>query len=195
MSSAVCFEPAIQPLEVLHVGEGMDRRPAACVGLALPLEEAAAGRIVLSLEHRCAVLAHEPHDRGVGEGKRVLNLVPDDGGRADLKTSAGNGHRVDPAGIAEFVHQRRVAGFRLLAQQAGDDGTVGAMPPAGGTETAVEVRLDGDGRLTRSGRSAKAERKSVEIRKGAIVWELDGPGPTLNRSLSGTAIAPAGTRW
>ena len=77
----------------------------------------------------------------------MLNLVPDDGGRADLKTSAGNGHRVDPAGIAEFVHQRRVAGFRLLAQQAGDDGTVGAMPPAGGTETAVEVRLDGDGRL------------------------------------------------
>ncbi len=75
----------------------------------------------------------------------MLNLVPDDGGRADANTPPGNGHRVDPAGIAEFLHQGRVAGLGLLAQRAGDDGVVGAMPPAGGTETAVEVRLDGDG--------------------------------------------------
>ena len=147
MSSGLFLEFRDQPLEVVHVGVGVDSGAPTRVGLPLPLEEAAAGRVVLALQKRRAVLAHEPHDQGVGEGERVLNLVPDDSGRPDPKTPAGDSHCVDPAGVAEFIHQCRVAGFRFFAEQAGDDGAVGAMPPAGRAETAVEVGLDGDGRV------------------------------------------------
>jgi hypothetical protein len=108
------------------------------------------------------------------------NLMPDLAAQLDPLAGGGFGQgRLAGVGIERGRHE---------AHQAQDHRPVGGVAAAGQGQGGVEPRLDpGDVGSLPASRSRPTNRPAAVI--GPMVWLLDGPTPSLNRSKTEAVIA------
>ena len=131
--------------QLLHRRIGIFRLPLLGRLVALPLDEAAADRIVFLLVKNL-VAGHEAGRHGVGVREVALRRVVDDVGERQVERLAPQLHRVGLIRLGDhLVEEARIHGRRFLAHEACERCTLGAVALAGGTEAAEEVDLEAGG--------------------------------------------------
>jgi len=139
-------------LELLGMGVRVLGLPLFRRLVALPLDEAAADRVVFQRVQR--LVARQQHGgHGVGMMEVALGGVEDDVLEGQIEAGRSDGDRVRLVRVGrQLVEELRRAGGRRLAEQAGQRGPVGAVALARGAEAPVEVHLQGGGFLQLLGR-------------------------------------------
>ncbi len=97
-------------------------------------EEPSARGAILPLEEGGTIPSQKADDHGVGGGIGMFYLIPDDRIAADDEGFAVDRRRIFFHRIVKLFHEFCVARFGLLAQKAGQDGAIRAVPPAGGAQ-------------------------------------------------------------
>ncbi len=128
--------------QFLHRPERVLRRVLLGRRVALPLDEAAAHRVVLLLEEH-GVAGHQLGGHGVRVVKVPFGRVVDDVFERQIERLAAELQREGLIGfVAHLVEKQGIDGGRLLAEQPRERGALRAVPLSGRAEAAEQVHLE-----------------------------------------------------